>query len=342
MNSLPWFKYHVRDFQHDEHVAAMSTLALGAYHRLLWRAWDQNPVGTLPNDDAVLARWAGLAPDEWGKVWSEVGPCFRLVRVASGTRYQQKRMVKEYQAIATATRAKTADARKAARYRWGTKKELHADALRPQCPSNANTESESDQHNNTAGAGPPPAPPASGGVVVVVPAATNADPPGPEPDVAVAARLRGAGVSDAVADDLARTTSPARVAEVIELALRRAARGQIKRDDMAGCVVSAIREGWVTGSPAALAAQPPDERVRAATSSAARTAATRRAEEEQLAAADRREAEQLAAMSPERLAELKAAVLADQPESARELLAKADPLASRSLRVLIVQRLAAS
>ena len=333
MNPFPYMRYYVRDFEHDEHVQAMGTLALGAYHRLLWRAWNQNPVGTLPNDDALLARWAGVTTDEWMRVKPELGPCFRLVRVAGGTRWQQKRMVREYQAIATDKKQRSAAGRKAINARWGTRKELDTGVLRSKNDRNTNTEPDTDHNNNTAARPPPPA------VVVVVEPAAAEGGAGTGPDAVVAALLRGAGVADAVADELAWTTTVDRASAVIDSGKARVVSGKCRSNDFAGYVVAAIRKNYPL-EPVAAVSRSSKERRRAVAAEAGEKAVKRKSEAELLAEAEQREVARLRALPAEQLASLKADVLAGQSELVQGRLANADPIDNPVLRGLVLKRLA--
>ena len=73
----PWMKFYPTDFLGDSTVCTMTTEAVGAYFLLLCHAWQQEPRGTLPNDDSRLARWARLSPDEWLAVREQVLGAFR-------------------------------------------------------------------------------------------------------------------------------------------------------------------------------------------------------------------------------------------------------------------------
>lgn len=68
----------------DEHpdysrLALMTTSERGAYELLSDLAWFESPPATIPDDDFVLARWAGLNALEWGECKRAVLSCFTLV-----------------------------------------------------------------------------------------------------------------------------------------------------------------------------------------------------------------------------------------------------------------------
>lgn len=61
----PAIMFYVADFIIDEKVELMTTQQIGAYMLLLFKAWHQNPIATVPADDEILARWARMTPDDW-------------------------------------------------------------------------------------------------------------------------------------------------------------------------------------------------------------------------------------------------------------------------------------
>ena len=105
-NKLPWFPFFVNDFLSDQKVELMTTTEVGAYTLLLLRAWKEEPCGSIPADDAVLAVWTRLGPIAWTECKSHVLACFQL---RSDGRYYQKRMCQEYAKLTTTLR-KRADA----------------------------------------------------------------------------------------------------------------------------------------------------------------------------------------------------------------------------------------
>ena len=88
---MRWMKFYPTDFMGDATVAAMSTEAVGAYILLLCAAWQGEPRGTLPLDDAVLSRLARLDGEGWNKVRSQVLAAFRV----DGNKLIQQRMMNE-------------------------------------------------------------------------------------------------------------------------------------------------------------------------------------------------------------------------------------------------------
>jgi len=87
----PYFPFYVADFASDAVVTAMTTEQVGAYILLLCMAWQQNPQGSLPDDDRALARWAGLQPRRWNAIKAGVLAAFRK----QGDRWVQKRLTEE-------------------------------------------------------------------------------------------------------------------------------------------------------------------------------------------------------------------------------------------------------
>lgn len=89
----PYFPFYPKDFVTDEKVMNMCTEAVGAYIRLLCAAWIANPPATIPNDDAALARLAGLSPLRWAELRAEVLPCWSPTKDG---RLTQRRLAFEY------------------------------------------------------------------------------------------------------------------------------------------------------------------------------------------------------------------------------------------------------
>lgn len=87
-----FFAFYPLVFSGDNKVAAMGHTALGAYILLLCAAWQEDPPGTLPDDDGMLCRYARMPSEQWIQVKSEVVAAFRF---ANG-RWVQKRLVEEY------------------------------------------------------------------------------------------------------------------------------------------------------------------------------------------------------------------------------------------------------
>lgn len=127
---FPYMKFYPRDFRADDKVAAMCNRERGAYIMLLCIAWDQDPAGTLPDDDAKLAAWVGETRAAWSRMKSAVMAPFTL----DGGRWHQKRMKAERAAL----EKKSESATKAARTRWGR----NADASPTHNERNAISESE--------------------------------------------------------------------------------------------------------------------------------------------------------------------------------------------------------
>lgn len=94
----PYFPFYVKDFSADSVVEAMSTLEIGSYTLLLCKAWHEEPPGSLPNNDTVLARWARLDPTTWQDCKPGVLAAFKL---GTDNRWHQKRMRTEFSKMMT-------------------------------------------------------------------------------------------------------------------------------------------------------------------------------------------------------------------------------------------------
>lgn len=86
---------------------------------LLCKAWRESPPGSIPNDDAVLARWARVTPDCWAGCRTHVLAAFTL---GTDSRWHQKRMRAEYQKFAARHRAISQAGQSAARQKWKKEK----------------------------------------------------------------------------------------------------------------------------------------------------------------------------------------------------------------------------
>jgi uncharacterized protein YdaU (DUF1376 family) len=70
--TLPWIPLYYRDFLAS--TMGWSTSERGAYALLLFAQWESGP---LDSDPSVLARIAGVTPDEMKEMWKRIGRKFR-------------------------------------------------------------------------------------------------------------------------------------------------------------------------------------------------------------------------------------------------------------------------
>lgn len=117
----PAFLFYVDDFASDGKVEAMTTEEVGAYILLLCKAWREDPVGSLPADDRVLARWARLTPDRWSECKLSVLSTFDL---RTDGRLYQKRMEREFRKMKETKKKRERAATQAANARWGDAKRM--------------------------------------------------------------------------------------------------------------------------------------------------------------------------------------------------------------------------
>ena len=110
----------------------LTTEEHGAYLLLIMEAW-RRPMCSLPDDDDLLARLAGLTPERWGEVKKVVMAFW--TRDGRRKTWTQKRLVKERDFV---TKKSASQADKAAK-RWSKKKNEDAAALPMQCPEDAPT-----------------------------------------------------------------------------------------------------------------------------------------------------------------------------------------------------------
>jgi uncharacterized protein YdaU (DUF1376 family) len=109
------FSFNPRDFCSDGKVEAMSTLEVGAYTLLLCKAWFEDPAGTVPDDDQVLARWARLDADGWARAKPSVLAAFYM---GEDGRWHQKRMKKEYARLQEFKNERSASGKRGAQSCW--------------------------------------------------------------------------------------------------------------------------------------------------------------------------------------------------------------------------------
>lgn len=105
-----WMPLVIRDYLAD--TGHLSTAEHGAYLLLLMAAWTRG--GTLPDDDAQLARITRASSREWKKLRASLAPYFH---VADGE-WRQKRLLKELAAANAAVAMAGARAAKGANARW--------------------------------------------------------------------------------------------------------------------------------------------------------------------------------------------------------------------------------
>jgi uncharacterized protein YdaU (DUF1376 family) len=91
-NHLPHFPFYVSDFEHDPLVEIMDATEVGAYLLLLLKAWRQNPPGSVPNNDQILAQWVRMDAESWAQRKQRVMAPWKL----RNGRWYQKRMRREY------------------------------------------------------------------------------------------------------------------------------------------------------------------------------------------------------------------------------------------------------
>jgi uncharacterized protein YdaU (DUF1376 family) len=111
----PAFQFYPQDFASDSKVEAMSTEAVGAYILLLCKAWREEPPGSLPDDDSVLARWARLNPDRWAEIRPSVLAPFTL---GTDSRWHQKRMRSIYSDMLKRRKSRSSAGSAGAAARW--------------------------------------------------------------------------------------------------------------------------------------------------------------------------------------------------------------------------------
>lgn len=161
----PYFPFYPDHFACDGVVEAMTTEEVGAYILLLCKAWREEPAGSIPSDDGVLARWARLSPE----VWERCKPGVLRAFTARNGRLYQKRLESEFAKFRATTRRKSQHGKAAAEARWkkdgrnsNPQPPLYAGALPMHCPSNADAVPNDAKEEKDKELKPPPNPPAGG------------------------------------------------------------------------------------------------------------------------------------------------------------------------------------
>lgn len=111
----PAFQFYPNDFASDGIVESMTTEAVGAYILLLCKAWYEKPVGSIPNDDRILARWSRLDADRWSECKNSVLSAFSL---GTDSRWHQKRLRAEFDAQCRRSKERSEAGKEGAKKRW--------------------------------------------------------------------------------------------------------------------------------------------------------------------------------------------------------------------------------
>lgn len=148
MSKPPYFPLYPKDLLADDLVLAMCTESFGAYVRLLCAAWVATPPATIPANDDVIARLAGLTPHRWSELKAGV---LAPWRPTSDGRLVQPRLLDEYLKADRKIRANKANGKRGGRPRGERKKtQRFSDRLANGNPTPTQSESESDTLTTTA------------------------------------------------------------------------------------------------------------------------------------------------------------------------------------------------
>jgi uncharacterized protein YdaU (DUF1376 family) len=133
-NRFPFFPFYGDDFYNDPLVQRMNLEQEAVYMRLLWAAWKQDQKGTLPCDDCLLCKIAGIKKTTLARNKEVVLKPFYF---GEDGRWHQKRSEKE----ANKAQNRSEQAKNSAESRWRNHKKngkSDADALLAQhCDGNA-------------------------------------------------------------------------------------------------------------------------------------------------------------------------------------------------------------
>lgn len=121
---LPYMPFWVDDYRRD--TRHLTTEEHGAYLLLLMAAWEA-PTNSIPDDDEMLARLAGVSATRWDKIKPIIMAFWHFD--GRSKRWVQKRLKKERR-LAVDRKQKASDA---AASRWNNKKNTNAKPMLAQC-----------------------------------------------------------------------------------------------------------------------------------------------------------------------------------------------------------------
>jgi uncharacterized protein YdaU (DUF1376 family) len=151
MKKPPYFPFYVSDWNGSKAVLLMDAEQHGYYINLMARAWDENPIGTLPSDPALLWQLARAKNrKDFEKKCTLVLDQFKPTR--NGKRLQHPRLVKEASKYAETCRQNARAGKEGAKSRW--RKNLadgarHSGAMAKNGQSELEAKPETPSHNST-------------------------------------------------------------------------------------------------------------------------------------------------------------------------------------------------
>ena len=113
MSSTPWMPFYPADYLAD--TRRLTTEQHGAYLLLLMDSWSS---GALPDDDAVLARVAGLDAESWARARPVLAGYFEI----TDGKWVHARIEREREHAQAYAQASSSRGKKAATARWSKKK----------------------------------------------------------------------------------------------------------------------------------------------------------------------------------------------------------------------------
>lgn len=122
----PAFLFYPDDFASDGKVEAMTPEGVGCYILLLCKAWRENPPATIPDDDAILARWARVTDARWLELRSAVLSPFAP---SNDGRLVQRRLRREYDKQRLNKKQRSTSGKLGAAARWHSHGETNGTAI---------------------------------------------------------------------------------------------------------------------------------------------------------------------------------------------------------------------
>lgn len=112
----PAFQFYPDNYLSDPNVEMMTLEEQGANWRLICHAWKQEDIGTLANDDSMLAALSRLGPERWEACKKNI---LRAWDTSQDGILIQKRLVREFQKQQEHHKAFSVSGKKGASKRWG-------------------------------------------------------------------------------------------------------------------------------------------------------------------------------------------------------------------------------
>lgn len=162
---MHWFPFYVAEYLSDSAVVKMTPEQRGCFISLLCHAWQSGSPGTLPDDDATLARLAGVSLRRWMRIKDAILAAWENQRTTS---LFHRRLLEEFE------KARIRSQRLSEAGKAGLSKRWHSQAIARLSPANSQaTKRLWTTTTTTTTTNTPPTPPEGGGAGEAAPRATE-------------------------------------------------------------------------------------------------------------------------------------------------------------------------